>query len=131
MKDNFLHDPYTKLDWEFTLWGEKFFKNMVSSKKQICLIAEVNDLPVGYLNGYQKDQGYRNIKTAEIENIAVLPIHQSRGIGIALIQSFKDWAKTKNITHLYVNCYQQNKKVIKLYKKIGLKPIDISFEGKI
>ncbi|MBU1085683.1 GNAT family N-acetyltransferase, partial [Patescibacteria group bacterium] len=96
-----------------------------------CFIAKLDDKPIGYLNGYQKNQGHRTIKTAEIENVAVLPSHQSQGIGSQLINEFKAWCKQKNITHLWVNVYSKNKRAIKLYKKLGLKPIDISFEGKI
>ncbi|MFH1279999.1 MAG: GNAT family N-acetyltransferase [Candidatus Beckwithbacteria bacterium] len=131
MKANFEYNKFIKPNWEFTKWGENYFKNITKDKIKPCFIAKLDDKPIGYLNGYQKNQGHRTIKTAEIENVAVLPSHQSQGIGSQLINEFKAWCKQKNITHLWVNVYSKNKRAIKLYKKLGLKPIDISFEGKI
>jgi|GEM_PF-2124979 ribosomal protein S18 acetylase RimI-like enzyme len=131
MTANFQYDDHHKPDWEFAEKGEKFFKKIVDDQKQFCLIAMLDKKPVGYLNGYQKIQGHRNIKIAEIENVAVIPPHQSQGIGSQLITKFKKWCQQKNITHLYVSVYFTNKRAVNLYNKLGLKPIDIGLEGRI
>lgn len=133
MSINQQFDPYFNPDWEFTDFGIKYFKARTADKNGCCFIAELNHQPVGYLNGFIKSQGYRltTIKVAELENIAVLPEFQSQGIGSQLITEFKKWAKKQNVTHININVFYQNKQAIKLYKKLGLKPIDITFEGKI
>lgn len=133
MRINKKFDPHFNLNWEFTEFGIKYFKARTADKNGCCFIAELNHQPVGYLNGFIKSQGYRlpAIKAAELENIAVLPEFQSQGIGSELIKAFKAWAQKQKATHLNINVFYQNQSAIKLYKKLGLKPIDITFEGKI
>ena len=43
------------------------------------------------------------------------------GIGLALVNFVKDYAKKNHIKHLYLGCNAQNLGAVKLYKKCGFK----------
>jgi RimJ/RimL family protein N-acetyltransferase len=43
------------------------------------------------------------------------------GIGIALVNFVKDYAKQNHVKHLYLGCNAQNHCAVKLYKKCGFK----------
>ena len=43
------------------------------------------------------------------------------GIGLALVNFVKDYAKENHIKHLYLGCNAENRGAVKLYKKCGFK----------
>ncbi|KKU87557.1 MAG: GCN5-related N-acetyltransferase [Candidatus Gottesmanbacteria bacterium GW2011_GWA2_47_9] len=71
------------------------------------------------------------MRLAEIDNMGVTPAFRSKGIGIKLVEAYRQWAKEHGFDRLYVNAYYQNIKAIEFYKKCGLSPIDISLEGAV
>ncbi|AKM79816.1 MAG: GCN5-related N-acetyltransferase [Candidatus Beckwithbacteria bacterium GW2011_GWB1_47_15] len=124
-------DPFFNPDWEFTRAGTKYLKEITSDKKFCCLIAEIDGKPAGYLNGKKKAFFYRTRSVAELENIGVLPQYRSQKVGARLIAAFKSWCRQNNLRTLQVNCYYKNTRAIKFYRRLNLKPLDITFEGKI
>ncbi|MEA3354888.1 MAG: GNAT family N-acetyltransferase [Patescibacteria group bacterium] len=130
-QDNSQYDKYEDVNWPFSKNGINYFKKVTSNKNYYCLIIYDDDKPIGYLAGVEKKFGYRTNKTAEIENMGISPQYRSQGLGTKLINKFRQWCKQKNFTHIYVNSYYKNKKAINFYKNQGLKPIDISLEGKV
>lgn len=125
------HDQHLNLNWPFQKQGIDYYKKVTSSNKYFCIIAEIDNQPVSYLVGMEQNYSYRSNRAAEIENMGTLPSYRSKGIGSKLVAVFKEWCKHKEITHIRVSAYSQNKQAIKFYKKHGLQPIDIIFEGKI
>jgi GNAT superfamily N-acetyltransferase len=125
------NDKYLDTNWPFSSKGVFYYKNATSKKEYCCLIAEIKKSPIGYIIGIEKNYDYRTNKVAEIEDIGVSPDHRSKGVGSQLITHFKKWCKKNKLTHIYVNAYYKNKKARNFYTKQKLKPIDISFEGKI
>ena len=43
------------------------------------------------------------------------------GVGLALVNFVKDYAKKNHVKHLYLGCNAQNRGAVKLYKKCGFK----------
>lgn len=43
------------------------------------------------------------------------------GVGLALVNFVKDYAKKNHVKHLYLGCNAQNLGAVKLYKKCGFK----------
>ena len=104
---------------------------MLNNPEAICLIAEENSEPIGYLVASPKEFGYRLSKYIEIENMGVSPNFRSKGIGTQLINKCLEIAKGKGYQKVYVNAYYENTKSIAFYEKCGLKKIDIALEKDI
>lgn len=130
-KDNAKYDQYEDMKWPYSKHGIKYFKKVTSSNKYCCLIVYDNNKPIGYLAGVEKKFGYRTNKVAEIENMGITPSYRSKGIGTKLVSQFRNWCKQQKLTHIYVNSYYKNTKAVNFYKNQGLKPLDISLEGKV
>jgi len=129
--DNHKYDPDLKMDWAQSDVGEKYFSDMLSNPEAICLLAEEDGKPVGYLVAAQKDFGYRLSKCIEIENMGVSPDYRSKGIGSQLVNKCIELAKENGFQKIYVNAYFENTKAIAFYEKCGLKKIDVSLEKDI
>jgi len=129
--DNHKYDLDLKMDWTQSEAGKKYFTNILNNTNAICLIAEKNSVPIGYIVAAPKKFGYRLSKYIEIENIVVLPKYRSLGIGSRLITECLKIAKEKGFQKTYVSSYYKNSKAIKFYEKIGFKKIDISLEQNI
>ena len=131
LEDNQKYDSDLKMDWVKSVAGKKYFNKIVNNTSAICLIAEVNGAPVGYIVAAPKEFSYRLSKYIEIENMGVSPKYRSKGIGSRLIIECIKIAKNKGFQKIYVNSYYKNTKAIKFYQKAGFKKIDVSLEQNI
>jgi ribosomal protein S18 acetylase RimI-like enzyme len=129
--DNHKYDPDLKTDWAQSETGRKYFTEALNNPETICLIAEEDNKPVGYLVAAPKDFGYRLSKYLEIENMGVSANFRSKGIGVQLVNKCLELAKKMGYQKVYVNAYFENTKAIAFYEKCGLKKIDISLEKDI
>ncbi len=129
--DNHKYDPDLKLDWAQSKAGKDYFTNIIENPDAICLIAEKNNKPIGYIAAAPKEFDYRLSKYIEIENMGVSPNYRSKGIGSQLIKKCLDVAKKRGYQKVYLNSYFYNTKAVAFYEKSGFKKIDISLEKNI
>lgn len=72
--DNHKYDPDLRMDWaQSEDGGKKYFTELLNDKNAICLIAEVENKPVGYLAANLKVISYRMSKCIELENMGGKP----------------------------------------------------------
>lgn len=130
-EDNAKYDPYLNLTWPFEKKGVAYYKKVTNHDTYFTLIADVDGNSAGYLVGTKRNYSYRNLKIVEIDTMGVSHKYRSKGIGKQLIKQFIIWAKNNGFTSLYVNAYIANKRAIKFYQSLGMKPIDMSLEMQI
>lgn len=134
MSANVKYDTLINPNWEYTDFGKEYFQKRCSDKTYFTVIAELNNKPIGYLNGKEEFLGYRvgdGQRVGVIENIGVIPQYQSQGVGQKLIEEFRTWCKKQGITQIYVNSFIKNQPATDFYTKLGFKPLDIAFEKKV
>lgn len=129
--DNLKYDPDLKMDWAKSDTGKEYFTDVVKNPDAICLIAEVNSKPIGYITATPKNFGYRLSKYIEIHNMGVSPKFRSRGVGLLLMESCLKIAKKRGFKKAYVNSYFKNEKAVKFYEKNAFRKIDLSLEKNI
>ena len=127
-QDNSKYDPDLKLDWAQSEAGKNYFTELLDNRDAICLIAEENGKPIGYLAAAQKEFSYRQSKYIEIENMGVNPDFRSKGIGTKLIEECMRIAKERGFNRAFVNAYWDNTRATDFYTRNGFKKIDISLE---
>lgn len=87
---------------------------------------------VGYLAGSIEEKGaYNEIQYGEINNMFVKEENRGVGIGKFLINNFKDYCKSKNISHIKVVASYKNKNAIEFYHKNGFEEFDITLTTKL
>lgn len=104
--------------------GEKYFRDRIAGRGGVCLVAEKNDLIVGYVMGgwsHLNFSAYKG-KRAELENICVTEAERSHGVGALLVEALVDWCKQNGATHIMVDAYAPNLRAVDFYKAQGFEP---------
>lgn len=115
-------------DWEYTSFGETYFKKLCNDTSIETQIAYKDDHAVGYINGFIQNEDYHlppHDKVAIVENLGVLPEYQKQGIAKSLYERFARWCKDQGIVTISVESYYQNKNAISFYQSLGFTPSDL------
>lgn len=129
--NNCKYDSDFKRDWSQSLVGKNYFTDSINNPEAIFLVAEDNDILVGYIVAAPKEVSYRLSKYIEIENLGVSPSHHLKGVGTMLLEKVFNLAKERGFQRAYANSYWENTGAIKFYEKNGFKKIDVSLERDI
>lgn len=127
-KDN---DSDMDLNWPYSDRGIKYYHDLADGLYGHCLIAEIENKPVGYVALSHKSFDYRKSKYVEVENIGVDTRYRSKGIGKQLMEASADWAKQQGADRLYVEAFWGNDRAIKYYKNNGFVEMGLELEKKL
>ena len=72
------------------------YLNLLSDSSTHFLLAEVNDLVIGYSLGYDHYALYANGRVAWIEEIFVLEEYRRNGVASSLMNEMEKWAISRN-----------------------------------
>jgi GNAT superfamily N-acetyltransferase len=85
-------------------WDERraavALREAIASHDSVVLLADDDGELVGFCTGYQDLHSVRFGFRVWIEDLAVHPQHRSQGVGKALLDGAKDWARERGATHL-------------------------------
>ena len=94
---------------------------------EYVIVAIKGEDVIGYLAGSMNEKGsYELIQYGEINNMLVDDKYRGLGVGKQLINQFKEYCKSKNITNLKVVASAKNKNAIDFYKKQGFEDLNIT-----
>jgi GNAT superfamily N-acetyltransferase len=74
--------------------------NAIGSEHQHVFVADVNGRIAGFITVYDEFNSVRFGHRAWVEDLAVDPDQRSRGIGKALLDEAKNWARQRGASHL-------------------------------
>ena len=112
--------------------GQAYFAHFIEKVQNICLLAIVDDDPVGYLAGYVRDASdLRLVKTAELESMFIHNAYRNQGVGKALVHSFSQWARENGAVSITVTAYSANEPAVKFYKSLGFSPKQVTLSHKL
>lgn len=119
------YDSTLVLDWPLSEEGKKYFEDLINN--EYVIIALKGEDVTGYLAGSINEKGaYELIQYGEINNMLVDDKYRGLGIGKQLINKFKEYCKSNNITNLKVVASSKNKNAIEFYRKQGFNDFDIT-----
>lgn len=99
-----------------------YFDLRIKDSNQIVLVAEYNNLIVGY--AYSIIDYENNIKKeleGSIDSIFVLEEYRNKKIGTELIKETIKQLKAKGVKHIFITNIKENSKAGKLYDELGFK----------
>jgi GNAT superfamily N-acetyltransferase len=88
---------------------------------------EVGGTFIGFLTAYQDLHSVRFGYRAWVEDFAVDPGHRSRGVGKALLDAARDWARERGATHLELDSAEPRVDAHRFYEREGAAYRSISF----
>ncbi len=127
-KENY--DPTLINDWPLSEEGKDYFSDLINN--HYVIVALLDNSIVGYLAGSIEEKvSYVEVQYGEINNMLVNDEYRGYGIGKSLINNFKEYCKTKDISNIKVVASYKNKNVIEFYRKNGFEEFDITLTTKI
>lgn len=85
--------------WDATLAAQRLRAAIESDGAEV-LVADVDECVAGICTVYDEFNSVRFGHRAWVEDLAVDPDHRSQGLGKALLDAAKDWARERGATHL-------------------------------
>ena len=113
-------------------WDERraavALREAIDSHDAVVLIAEAGDGElIGICTGYQDLHSVRFGYRAWVEDLAVHPSHRSRGVGKALLDAAKGWAKERGATHLELDSADARADAHRFYEREGAAYRSVTF----
>lgn len=115
-------DP-TLIDGEIHYYD---LKDFIQSKDATLIVAEKNNEIVG--SGYalikSSSKNYTTFKKyAYLGFMFIKPEHRGEGINKLITEQLVNWAKSKGISEIRLDVYDQNSSAVKAYEKAGFEPL--------
>lgn len=124
--DNNLIDNYQVDEKE-----ERKIKKRIKSRKEIFLVAEINNKIVGLIDGYIIESNYNKEKASYLDHLCVDENHRNKEIATKLINEFSNISTKKGAKYIKLNAFENNIKAVNLYKKCGFTEYSIYYMKKI
>lgn len=91
----------------------------IESRDSLVLLAEAGNGIAGFCTAYLDLHSVRFGYRVWVEDLAVDPRHRSLGIGKALLDSARGWAKERGATHLELDSADSRKDAHRFYEREG------------
>lgn len=115
-----------------SVWDERravvALRQAIESHDACVLVAEHTDASLlGFCTAYQDLHSVRFGYRVWIEDLAVDPAQRSQGIGKALLDAAKDWARERGATHLELDSALARTDAHRFYEREGCEYKSFSF----
>lgn len=99
-----------------------FYKKYSENRNYTIIVYKENDIVIGSVTFYRIDLFTFSFQPClEIFNVAVLPSYREKGIGKALVNYVKKYAKENGYNQIYLTCLDNARSAHKLYESVGFK----------
>ena len=129
----FYDDESYNLNWPYEEGGIKYFTECLGENPTAALFLAVDEgRAVGYLAASFYNRTYRSHNpVGYLDNMYVDPEHRSAGVGTALIDAFKTWAKDNQVLIVRVSAMARNHRAQSFYRKNGFTDREVTLEQSI
>jgi GNAT superfamily N-acetyltransferase len=107
--------------------AEVALRQAIESHDSVVLVAHDDDALIGFLTGYQDLHSVRFGYRAWVEDFAVDPARRSQGVGKAMLDAAKAWARERGATHLELDSALARTDAHRFYEREGAEYKSYSF----
>ena len=112
-------------------WDERraavALEQAIESHDACVLVADDGGELIGFCTGYQDMHSVRFGYRAWVEDLAVDPERRSEGVGKALLDAIKAWARERGATHLELDSAEPRTDAHRFYEREGFDYRSFSF----
>jgi ribosomal protein S18 acetylase RimI-like enzyme len=105
----------------------RFLADLVGSSHSFLFVAESADRTVGFVSGELREgsPAFRPKTWASVDDVFVEPDHRNLGVGRALLESVKAWAKERGADGISLQVAAANERGRKFYEELGFREISV------
>ncbi len=121
------HDPIyaTSSGAEKTM--RRFLADLASSSQSFLFVAVSGERTVGFVSGELREGSptFQAKTWASIDDVFVEEDHRSLGVGRALIEGVRDWARHRNADGISLQVAAANERGRKFYETLGFREVSV------
>lgn len=104
-----------------TPWTLNFFRLMLGTSKDLFIVAVIDGEVIGYTVGEIRTMGLAsgNVKVGHVMNVAVMGIHQGKGIGTMLMDEVEKRIRDSSAGIVYLEVRESNAVARSMYRERG------------
>ncbi len=98
-----------------------FARQHIGRKDRLCLAAETDGVPVGFLLGaiLQRPKVFEHRPYGHIYDVFVDASHRNQGVGEALVNTAMEWFRTRRVDRVELYAHARNEFGLRFWKKMG------------
>lgn len=126
-EEHAVHDPvYTTAPGAERVM-RRFLADLASSGHTFLFVAEIGERTVGFISGELREGSptFRAKSWASVDDVFVEPEHRNLGVGHALIESVRGWAKERGADGISLQVAAANERARKFYREMGFREISV------
>jgi len=116
-----ISDEDYRLDRDSSRYWMRFFKADLKSGDSKLLVAEKDDVVIGYLLGqsHSRPQFFQTKRCGFIGELTVMASERRSGVGTQLFSVYVEWAKKRKLPYINLFVAHGNKAGFSFWKKMG------------
>ncbi len=105
----------------------RFLADLAGSSHAFLFVAEYDGRTVGFVSGELRESSptFRPKTWASVDDVFVEPDYRNLGVGRALLESVKAWAKERGADGVSLQVAAANKRGRKFYEDLGFREISV------
>ena len=121
------HDPIYATSPDAERVMRRFLADLAGSGHSFLFVAVIGDQTVGFISGELREgsPAFRPKTWASVDDVFVEPDHRNLGVGRALLESVKKWARDKGADGVSLQVAAANERGRKFYEELGFREISI------
>jgi len=110
---------------------EEVFRKALENKDYLCLVAEIGEEVVGFIDMWAFPDVSHGAYLAQIQNLVVTEKMRGKGVGAKLVEEMIGFFRKRKYHELHVWTEKKNRSAIRLYKRHGFKKEQLLLEMEI
>jgi len=105
----------------------RFLANLTSSNHAFLFVAEYDGRTIGFASGELRESSptFRPKTWATVDDVFVEPDYRNLGVGRALVESVKAWAKERGADGVSLQVAAANERGRKFYEDLGFREVSV------
>jgi GNAT superfamily N-acetyltransferase len=126
-KEHTSHDPIYTTSPGAERVMQRFLADLTSSGHAFLFVAEYDGRTVGFVSGELRESSptFRPKTWASVDDVFVEPNYRNLGVGRALVESVKAWAKKRSADGVSLQVAAANERGRKFYEDLGFREVSV------
>jgi ribosomal protein S18 acetylase RimI-like enzyme len=126
-KEHTSHDPIYATSPGAEKVMRRFLADLTSSSHTFLFVAEYGERTVGFASGELRESSpaFRPKTWASVDDVFVEPDYRNLGVGRALLESVKVWAKERDTDGVSLQVAAANERGRKFYEELGFREVSV------
>jgi ribosomal protein S18 acetylase RimI-like enzyme len=126
-KEHTSHDPIYATSPGAEKVMRRFLADLTSSNHTFLFVAEYGGQTVGFASGELRESSpaFRPKTWASVDDVFVEPDYRNLGVGRALLESVKVWAKERDTDGVSLQVAAANERGRKFYEELGFREVSV------